>query len=550
HSRWQTQMAFSQTVYSFQVKEDTVPVGKVEAQMDSPTPITYTVQEDDGENMFLLNPVSGVFLLSRSLDFEAQRFYILTIEVQQGHSQVSSVRVYFNVLDVNDNPPVFSQNNFTASLLEDTRLKTCFLSLNVSDKDDGEVELTVVSGDELGMFFIRSTGSLCLNKELDRETESSYNLTVTAKDCARPASSQLTSTARVVVEVEDINDNAPFFVSAQHAGIPEDSALHSVVMTLHAEDEDAGSNAKILYYLINSSGGTFSIDNTTGEVLLEEILDREKADTLTITVTATDMGSPRIATAMNFTVHVEDVNDNDPVFPHSNYSLSIKEDVQRGTSLFHFEAQDQDIGSNGQVRYSLSPAGPFVVDAVRGVLSLRDQLDRERDSNYSLILTAANKGDVPRSATVTISITVLDVNDFTPQFSPELLIIHVKENEKDLSQLTQQVSALDEDLGINSQLIYFMQKGNSDGLFSVTPNGVFKILHSLDKERESFYTVIITAVDSFPPLTGTLTIHITVDDVNDNRPEFSEEVYNTIVSEDSPIGTVFAMISAFDPDEG
>ncbi|XP_016528841.1 protocadherin Fat 4-like [Poecilia formosa] len=113
------------------------------------------------------------------------------------------------------------------------------------------------------------------------------------------------------------------------------------------------------------------------------------------------------------------------------------------------------------------------------------------------------------------------------------------------------VSALDEDLGINSQLIYFMQKGNSDGLFSVTPNGVFKILHSLDKERESFYTVIITAVDSgFPPLTGTLTIHITVDDVNDNHPEFSEEVYNTIVSEDSPIGTVFAMISAFDPDEG
>lgn len=113
-------------------------MGKVEAQMDSPTPITYTVQEDDGENMFLLNPVSGEFLLSRSLDFEAQRFYILTVEVQQGHSQVSSVRVYFNVLDVNDNPPVFSQNNFTASLLEDTRIRTCFLSLNVSDKDDGK----------------------------------------------------------------------------------------------------------------------------------------------------------------------------------------------------------------------------------------------------------------------------------------------------------------------------------------------------------------------------------------------------------------------------
>ncbi|MEQ2228145.1 hypothetical protein ILYODFUR_005882 [Ilyodon furcidens] len=141
HSRWQTQMAFSKTAYSFQVNEDTVPgtlVGKLEAQLGSPTPITFSVQEDDGESMFLLSPVSGEFLLSRSLDFETQRFYILTVEVQQGDSQVSSVRVYFNVLDVNDNPPVFSQNNFFASLLEDTHVRTCFLSLNVSDKDDGK----------------------------------------------------------------------------------------------------------------------------------------------------------------------------------------------------------------------------------------------------------------------------------------------------------------------------------------------------------------------------------------------------------------------------
>uniref|UniRef100_A0A3Q2QLK8 Si:dkey-1m11.5 n=1 Tax=Fundulus heteroclitus TaxID=8078 RepID=A0A3Q2QLK8_FUNHE len=437
HSRWQTQMAFSKTVYSFQVKEDTV-VGKVEAQFDIPTPITYSVQEDDGESMFLLSPVSGEFLLSRSLDFETQRFYILTVEVQQGDSQVSSVRVYFNVLDVNDNPPVFSQNNFFASLLEDTGVRTCFLSLNVSDKDDGEVELVVVSGDELGTFFLDSTGSLYLNKELDRESQASYNLTVTANDCAWPVSSQLTSTAHVVVVVKDTNDNAPSFVSAGHVFIPEDSALHSVIMTVHAEDKDAGSNAEVLYFLSNSSGGAFSIDNTSGETFLEELLDREKTDTLHFTVMATDMGSPQMATTMNFTVHVEDVNDNDPVFSQSNYSLFVKEDVPRGTSLFQVKAQDQDIGSNGKVRYVLSPAGPFVVDTIRGVLSVMDQLDREKDSNYTLIITAADQGDAPRSATIAIDFTVLDVNDCTPRFSPETLIIHVKENEEDPSELTHQ----------------------------------------------------------------------------------------------------------------
>lgn len=307
--------------------------------------------------------------------------------------------------------------------------------------ENGEAELRVVSGDELGMFVIRSTGSLCLNKVLDRENKSSYNLTVTANDRAMPASSQLTGTAHVVVIVEDFNDNAPFFVSAEHFSVPEDSALHSVILTVHAEDKDAGSNAKILYFLSDSFGGTFSIDNTTGEVFLKEILDREKADTLNITVTAADMGSPRLATTMNFTVHIDDVNDNDPVFSKSNYSLFIKEDIKRGTSLFQVEAHDQDIGSNGQVGYMLdmTPTGPFVVDKVRGVLSVLRRLDRERDSNYTLILTATDQGDVPRSATVAINVTVLDVNDFAPQFSPENLIIHVKENEEDPSQLSHQV---------------------------------------------------------------------------------------------------------------
>ncbi|KAM7399062.1 hypothetical protein PAMP_018355 [Pampus punctatissimus] len=556
-NRWQGQMAFSKTVYSFEVKEDTVPgtlVGKVETIFESLTPITYSVQEDDGENLFLLSPLSGEFLLSRSLDFETQRFFILTVVVQQGDLQVSSVRVYFNVLDVNDNPPVFSQDVFSASLLEDTPVGTCFLSLNVSDKDDGDngdLNLRVVSGDEEKMFFITPTGSLCVNTELDRERQSSYNLTVTANDCAQPLSLQFTSTTHVKVVVEDVNDNAPWFVSAKSVSVPEDTALHSIVMTVHAEDADIGSNGEVLYYLNNTSGGIFSIDNKNGKIYLEEELDREQLDILIITITTADKGSPRMATTINLTINVEDANDHDPEFLQSIYSLTVREDVARGTSLLQVQAHDQDIGTNGQVRYLLTQASPFVVDTVRGVITVMDKLDREKDSNYTLIIAAIDQGDIPRSATAVISVTVLDVNDFTPFFSPETLIIHVMENEEDLSQLTYQVSALDEDVGINNQLTYFIEKENGDGLFYITPNGTFRILRSLDRERESLYIITVIAVDSgLPPLTGTLTLHVVVDDINDNSPEFTEEVYNTIVSEDSPEGTVFAMIMASDIDEG
>lgn len=113
-------------------------VGKVVTEFENLMPVTYSVEEDDGESLFLLSPLSGEFLVSRSLDFETQRFYILTVAVRQGDLAVSSVRVYFNVLDVNDNPPVFSQDTFYASLLENAQVGTCFLFLNVSDKDDGK----------------------------------------------------------------------------------------------------------------------------------------------------------------------------------------------------------------------------------------------------------------------------------------------------------------------------------------------------------------------------------------------------------------------------
>ncbi|XP_034404903.1 protocadherin Fat 4-like [Cyclopterus lumpus] len=557
HSRWRTQIALSKTVYSFEVKEDTVPgtvVGKLETVSESFTRITYSVQEDDGENLFLLSPFSGEFLLSRSLDFEAQRFFILTLVVQLGNSQGSDVRVYFNVLDVNDNPPVFSQDTFPASLLEDTRVGTCFLSLDVSDNDDGDngdLKLRVVGGDEEEVFFINTAGALCLNTELDRERQPRYDLIVTANDRVQPVSLQFTSTAHVIVVVDDVNDNAPLFVSAKIVNIPEDTALHSVIMTVRAEDEDIGSNGEVLYYLNNTSGGEFSIDNRSGKIYLEEALDREKVETLTITITATDAGSPRMATNMNVTVHVEDVNDHDPEFSQSTYSVTIREDIPRGTSLFQVQALDRDIGTNGQVGYILTQESPFVADAVRGVITVMDKLDRERDSNYTLIITAVDKGNALRSATAVVSITVLDVNDFAPLFTPQTLTMHVAENDEDPAQRTRQVSALDEDVGVNSQLTYFIQKGNGDGLFSITPSGTLHILHSLDRERESSYFVNIVAVDSgLPPLTGTLTILVIVDDVNDNCPEFTQEVFNTIVSEDSPPGTVFAIITAADIDEG
>lgn len=117
-------------------------VGHVEAVYSEENETSvYSVQEDDGDGLFLLNPHSGEFLLSRALDFEMERYYILTAAAQRGDSELTRVRVYFSVIDVNDNPPVFSQNAFSASIPEDSPAGMCFLNLNVSDPDEGNIAL-------------------------------------------------------------------------------------------------------------------------------------------------------------------------------------------------------------------------------------------------------------------------------------------------------------------------------------------------------------------------------------------------------------------------
>ncbi|KAJ8256466.1 hypothetical protein COCON_G00186180 [Conger conger] len=551
------QLAFSRSLYSFQVTEDTppgTPVGRVSAaHTGGRGPVVFSVLEDDGDGVFLLSPRSGEFFLSRGLDYETERFYGLLVGVRRGDGQLSSARVYFSVVDVNDNPPVPTPEAYSVSVLENSPPGTCILTLNVSDADDGvnaELSWAVIAGDEEAKFAVNVGGVVCLQGALDREKVSVYNLTIRVSDLALPHSSRLTGTALVAVLVQDVNDNGPYFTSPEVLRIREDAPLHAVVMVIHAADADAGRNGEVEYGLEGPSGGTFRIDGARGRLFLEEPLDRESADALAVVVTARDRGSPPRYASVNLTVLVDDVNDNDPAFPWSARGATAREDVPRGTSLLQVRARDPDVGPNGRVRYQLSHSH-FAVDPVRGVVVATGRLDREKSPSYSFAVVAVDQGDPPRSATVSVNVTLSDVNDCAPLFTPQSISLHVQENSPDLPRVIHQVSALDEDLGMNSQLTYSITRGNEEGLFSLSPGGTLRVLHSLDREQRTQHMLHIMAVDSgIPPLTGTATALIHVDDLNDNRPLFPQGVISAVVAEDVPVGTVIATVTAFDPDHG
>lgn len=306
---------------------------------------------------------------------------------------------------------------------------------------NGDLDLAIISGDDGNMFSINQMDNLCLQQELDREKCTMYSLLIQANDRSLPEDTRFTSTVRVSVYVEDVNDNAPLFISDNTVSCPEDIPLQSVVTVIQAVDADSGANGDVLYSLENLGRGSFSISRTTGIIYLQKQLDRELEEMITVTVTVRDKGFPQLSSSVNLTVLVEDINDHDPVFSQASYSVHIYEDTSRGTSLLTIQANDDDAGHNGEVRYEISESG-FVVDSVLGTVSVIHPLDRERNSFYSFIVTAMDKGDIQRSSTATINITLLDINDCVPVFSQELLTLHVLENVEEPLQIAHQVSIL------------------------------------------------------------------------------------------------------------
>ncbi|XP_067849588.1 protocadherin Fat 4 [Heptranchias perlo] len=553
---------FSRDMYSFDIPEDTAPGSIVAAILASDADsgangeITYVVEEDD-EGLFFLNSVTGVFNLTQTLDYEKQQYYILTVRAEDGGGQFSTVRVYFNVLDVNDNPPIFNPSSYSTVVMENLPPSASILTVKATDADDGpnsQLTYNIASGDSLQHFDIDNNGVLSVKQQLDRESQSFYNLVIRAHDLSLLPASRFTSTAQVSVILLDVNDSPPRFISSKMAYVQENSPMNTVVYKAQATDPDSGPNSYVEYTLLSHSGNKFSVGTIDGELQLTGELDREVVSNYTLTVIATDKGEPPLSSSMDVTVIVLDVNDNTPVFQQLLYEVEISENTFSGIDLIQVTATDLDEGTNGQVRYHIAHGNlnnDFRIDSVTGVVSVAKQLDRETRPSYSLIVQATDRGSSPQTATAVVNINLTDMNDFIPIFELSPYTVHVQENAQNLPMSILQVVARDDDQGLNGQLTYTVVGGNEAGAFTLTPSGQLSLVVSLDRETTAQYILTVIATDAGSPvLTGTGTITLIVDDVNDNVPTFASKTYRAIIPEDAPTGTDVLLVNSTDADEG
>ncbi|KAK2823089.1 hypothetical protein Q7C36_019689 [Tachysurus vachellii] len=346
--------------------------------------------------------------------------------------------------------------------------------------------------------------------------------------------------------------------------IPEEQNEGTVVGNI-AKDLDLKLSdvfERKLRIAVESGKQYFGVDPTKGELVVKERIDREnlcgQSATCLLPLEAITENPLQLH---RFEIEIQDINDNSPVFQNKENSLNIAESVAPGARFRLESAQDPDVGSNSLRTYTLSKNDHFVLDvkiAKDGSrvpeLVLEKSLDREKQSIVSLTLTALDGGKPARSGTTKISVRVLDTNDNAPVFEKAQYDEQISENTAP-GVVVLTVKAIDLDEGANKEMSYSFGPHTPDtlsNLFYVDKDtGEIKVKNNIDYETDRSFDFDIVARDKgSPPMEGVCSVHFDILDVNDNAPEIILKSAPSPVREDAPSGTVVALISAKDLDNG
>ncbi|XP_034430802.1 protocadherin-8 [Hippoglossus hippoglossus] len=525
--------------------------------LDSRFPLQVALDQDVGENYIQSYNISpsahfavevrvredGVkcaeLVLVRELDREVEDSYTIQVTASDGGAPAKSgsMTVTIKVLDFNDNSPTFEHSSLKVELNEDAPVGHRVLRVHAFDPDDGaNGEVMYAFADDLApgaarLFHVDPySGDVTLKALVDFEKRRSYDLNIRAADLG---SNSVPSSCRVVIDIVDVNDNAPEISikpmtssSDGVAYITEAAAEESFVALISTSDRDSGSNGYVRISLLGHEhftlqqayGDTFMIVTTT-------TLDRERIQEYNLTVVAEDLGSPPFKTVRQYTIRVTDENDNRPLFSKSLYEVSVLENNIPGSYVTTVVARDPDVGKNAKVSYKLldsevsgSPVSTYVsVDSLSGSLFTLRSFDYETLQQIELVIQAEDRGSPSLSSTSTIRIRVVDQNDNYPYFTFPMLLndsadIPLPFNAP-AGYLALRVSAEDEDEGVNGEFSYQIVQGDPHFFTMNKHTGEIALKQWLTSEIGDVLEIKIAVSDNGrSPLSSGATIRFVVTD--------------------------------------
>ncbi|CAI9725797.1 protein dachsous-like [Octopus vulgaris] len=522
--------------------------------------IKYLIPEGTANNMFSINPLSGIIQTRATLDREQKMSYlIIAYAVDDGYPmRYDTATVMITVTDVNDHNPMFKLPSYHIVLSENQRYDVIrtFVAYDSDQDMNGKVTYRIANGNVDNIFSVDSdTGALSC-RPLDREMVSFYNLTLVAEDGGSPSR---TGRTHILVTVKDMNDNVPIFRWSEYSRmLPEDIGMGTYVMQVNATDADEGPNQNITYALANDTSGLFSLNSTTGIIHTIGYFDREKRSVYNFVVVATDGSlyeSPHTA-RVPVEVLIDDVNDNRPAFPTEPFRKTVSDNVGADQSIFSVEATDNDIGRNQVISYTFGPMSDpssqdlFRISSNSGVIRTKRRLSKKDTNRYFLQVIATDNGGPRLSSAAVLEITVgLPGLDNNLHFVKKTYYTPVEENSrKGLS--IQNITATYKKQ-IDSSVNYYFISGNEDAVFHLNNrSGEISVQDpdKLDYETVSKIRLIVMAKKGSERAYAS--VNIAVIDKNDHPPVFTQQHYVSYVWENDKRNTLITKVVASDSDAG
>lgn len=540
--------------------------------------------------------------LLKPLDFETRASYVLTLMARDGatvHQLSALATVSINVIDVQDQPPVFVNAPYSVTIPENTPADTSILDIVAVDGDTGSprpIELSL-ENEPKGHFRLAPIGEhgsgrarlLTTDRPIDREDPEIlqnggvYTFTVKATELINNEVPGDVAYTQVTIVLTDVDDHRPEFNANRfEISIPENLEVDTPLpgLSVYVVDEDLGANSRYNLSLRNvyNADKVFAVSPTHGEgrtPVVVKVLDPTRLDydvddvslrnltfDLVASVDGIDLSRARV------TVNLQDSNDNSPIFSQSSYRVSIAENSEVGTKIADIRATDKDSGYFGRIKYILKGFGSenFRTDAETGGLYVRHMLDYELQKSYSLSIVAVDSGD--RETNAHLFVDVLDVNDNRPMFESLEYTRTIREGTTEFEpQFMVRAIDVDGPTQGDGRVRYSIESENSISghVFAINEDSgeitILSAVNSMDTERGQ-YELVVKAVDyGTPPLSNTTRVLVRVGISGNQRPIFKGHFstvgkgdipgpprFTVTIPEIAPIGYNVTTVAASDPD--
>eukprot|EP00794_Sanderia_malayensis_P016681 gene16681-18374_t len=503
---------------------------------------------------FVIDEITGEIKVNGFIDREVTgNTYFLAVQATSTSHSPATCNVIVAINDTNDNGPIFEKSLYIGEVLENSLTGTKVIQIAAYDADDGVNKLVTYSIKSTdGKFRIDSKGNVIVNGSLDREVKDTYVFEVEARE--QFTKEQYANSTKVIISVEDVNDNSPTFsTNSLEVFVEEEHSARVFVTQVNASDKDYGQNSLIEYSLLPDAENkyqAFYIDALNGSLYTSKKLDRENTAVYFLLIKAKDRAPPGQTRESLCTVKVTvvDVNDNIPRFAKDKYVAEITEAANINTIVLALTAYDKDEGKNAMLKYSILPSNNsnfFKIVQNSGIIKTAKELNREAISSFNLHVQVKDHGN--KTSTTEVMVKVLDINDNAPIFLQKGYKFNVTEEKADA--IVGIVQAYDVDEDESGKVNYVI---TDSSMFKINKtSGEIRTKVALDRERISAYRITVAAVDlsRMAPRRSFTTVEINVVDVNDNGPKFvAPKHYSSIINKDSHNDSYVFTFHATDPD--